>query len=38
MAAEKGITYDPAQTAAYVGSWINALKDIISGPLPQRLT
>jgi antirestriction protein ArdC len=27
MAAEKGIPFDPAQTAAYVGSWIKALKD-----------
>jgi antirestriction protein ArdC len=27
MAAEKGIPYNPAQTAAYVGSWVKALKD-----------
>ncbi len=27
MAAEKGIPYDPAQTAAYFASWIKALKD-----------
>ena len=27
MAAEKGIPYDPAQTASYVGSWVKALKD-----------
>ena len=27
MAAEKSIPYDPAQTAAYVASWIKALKD-----------
>jgi antirestriction protein ArdC len=27
MTAEKGIPYDAAQTAAYVGSWIKALKD-----------